>query len=167
MINKLKNRFLFVPCPENSRSLFDGKPCPTKDAYNILGKRGVKHLDKKIKQLIDYRVEMFGKRLHNSHGFPPLVTFLDTTKRRLINLISIEDGSHCEILDNKEFQDSSLYITSNYIIDVNNEYLLGDNDEDLQFYIRKYTDFKDELLEINSLDKDEIPEGSWWSRISE
>jgi len=65
----MQKRFRIQPQLAFGPYTFNGKPCPSKEVYAILGKKGVDLLDKKIKRLMQYRIEMFGHRDYGTYGF--------------------------------------------------------------------------------------------------
>lgn len=102
---------------------YEEKPCPSKDVYDILGDEGVEFIDKKIKELIKYRIEMFGKRVKKTHGFYMEQKFIDFKTKSILTLpvIGREYLSGDYIYDKKDANNESLFIEGNYFIGIDKE----------------------------------------------
>lgn len=122
MKSEFEKRFFFRPeYHPNGKFLYEGQPCPTIRVRRYLGKKGVEFLDKKIKEMIAARVEMFGARFDNSHGLPSELTFLDKTKKAIIQVLELgcekNQSYHSEKFSNKEMLfNPALFKKENYHI---------------------------------------------------
>ena len=113
---------MFVPNHYlNGSALFEGYPCPTKEVFNDIGLEGVEYLDKKIKKVIEYRIELFGIRLFNIHGLHNNVKVFDKKLRNYICLSVFNthnDLHHVEASTTRirELHDKKLKQPGNYIL---------------------------------------------------
>ena len=144
---KFKNRFEYVPQSENGYYLFEGKPCPTLEAYKILGDKGIKNLDQKIKQLITNREEIFGRRFNNQHGLLCTQEFIDKFKKAVF-LITEIDFSRSTLNKFENLKDSSLKKQGNYIISLK-DFIFNENDNRAESI--KEEDFKKYLYANSDL----------------
>jgi hypothetical protein len=82
----LEEQLRFVPNDTFGTEYFDGKPYITSEAFRILGNKGLEFIDKKIKQIIQNRIEIFGISEQGYHGFDTIASFIDFKNRVFIEL---------------------------------------------------------------------------------
>lgn len=77
--------FVFIPpsefelrpgLPDNFKPNFTGQPCPKKEVVDLIEVEGVESIDKMIKEMIRWRVLMFG-RDSSRIAFPARINFFD------------------------------------------------------------------------------------------
>lgn len=106
-----KERFKFIPYFDvaNGSSTFEGEPCPSKEVIKLIGLKGLKKLDKKIKRLVEARIEMFGRRCDNLHGFSSEEDIYDTKKNISFTITEIIDDEGYSLRESKEIKTKNLY----------------------------------------------------------
>jgi len=99
----------------------------------------VEFLDKKIKELIRYRIEMFGRRIQKSHGFYLEQQFVDLKTKSVFSLpiIGREYALGDITYDKEDSNDENLFVDGNYFITINKEYrehIIGFSPEKMAWY---------------------------------
>ncbi len=132
-----KERFKFIPYYDvtNGSSTFKGKPCPSKEVIKLIGLKGLKKLDKKIKSLLQARVEMFGKRRNNLHGFSVTEFLYDTKKNIVFRIMEIIDNEGYSLNGGIEIPSKDIY--SEKLREKGNYYVMV---EDLYMSPKQYLD---------------------------
>ncbi|GEM_PF-6413170 len=55
---------------KRGKYLYDGVPCPTQEAYEFLGQKGIDHFHHILQSIMQYRQAIFGKDGALDYGFP-------------------------------------------------------------------------------------------------
>lgn len=81
----MSREFIYIPDdrlnidpfnPDLVRYNFTGLPCPRKSVVDIIGLEGVDAIDRKIKEMIEWKISLFGKD-STKIRFEPLLYFFD------------------------------------------------------------------------------------------
>lgn len=71
------NDLLYLWKEKNDKYLFEGIPCPTINAWNILGDEGVKIIHQQLAELLFWTKRRRGDRVIENYGFAKTEQFLD------------------------------------------------------------------------------------------
>ncbi len=82
------DRFVYRPQRKKGSEVYNGTPCPTKRAYNILGDDGVEALHKIMQVMIETRKKMFGNGKAEYYGFTENEIFFDTEAQTAFRITS-------------------------------------------------------------------------------
>ena len=78
MKNQLnESDLLYFPNYTTGKYLHDGMPCPTIEAHDILGDKGVQIIHDRIATMLEWRKTMFGERQIEDYGFTSREKFIE------------------------------------------------------------------------------------------
>lgn len=80
------DRFVYRPQRKKGSEVYDGTPCPTKRAYDVLGDEGVEALHKIMQVMTETRKKMFGDGKAEYFGFTKDEIFFDTEVQTAFSL---------------------------------------------------------------------------------
>lgn len=126
-MNKLKiNDIKYITPEKDGNSFFVGQPCPTFKMANEFSPEEIAIFDKKIKELLQFRIELFGKKIYNNNGFHHTQHFFVKKINSVIELKDIRSFKDVyaknHFFNSKDifevFPDEDKYNIFNYTIDL-------------------------------------------------
>ena len=91
-MENLSEKLVYMPNRRNGECLFNGKPEPTDEIMGIIGENGVKHIHKKLSEIVDMRKELFGDNLIKFYGLFYYQQFYDLQQKTKINVYQAIDN---------------------------------------------------------------------------
>ena len=84
--NPQDKNLIYVPDPGTGEFLYDGMPCPTIEAYELIGDDGVESIRRRINQMVEWKKTMFGAKYPERYGFGGRQRFVDLQNRIVIQV---------------------------------------------------------------------------------
>lgn len=93
MKNSINNfELVYHPKQEKGEELFDGLPCPTKEAYDILGEEGIKYIKNRLHEMLEWRKTMYGGKEKRYYGFSAMQFFTELQTEIIFSVgLTIDD----------------------------------------------------------------------------
>lgn len=85
-MSNLEEKLVLIPdrsLPGNTT--FEGVPCPSKKAYELLGDQGIDFIHKSIQTMLECRKKMFGVAQKEFYGFKNALHFINTETRDIFS----------------------------------------------------------------------------------
>lgn len=143
-MENLNDRFVYAPSCKKGKSLFDGLPIPSMEAYEILQEQGVKSIDNKMKEMLEWRKQMFGTLETEHYGFHFKELMIDTKAKVSLMLYNIDSDISSFLNDDttqynitKNLIETHKESTGNYAIYVTNQIEKGLGDRAFNNRVKK------------------------------
>lgn len=91
-MENFSDRLIYMPNRRDGECLFNGKPTPTDEILEIIGQNGVKHIHKRLLEIIDMRKEILGDNQLRFYGLHFYQQFYDLQEQTRINVIQALDN---------------------------------------------------------------------------
>ena len=126
---------IYKPSIEKGEELFDGLPCPTEEAFEILGDEGVAYIKNRLNEMLEWRKIMYSAKEKKYYGFSAMQFFTELQSKIVFsvgltinNLKLRKSNSNREIPnlvisdDLKEQNFKKLHNTNHFLIEIYWEY---------------------------------------------
>lgn len=84
--NPQDNNLIYVPNALTGEHLFDGMPCPTIEAHDLIGDEGVESIRRRINQMVEWKKTMFGTKYPERYGFGGKQAFVDIQNKIILSV---------------------------------------------------------------------------------
>ena len=80
------NDFIYVPERRFGAETFEGIPCPTEEAFKLIGNEGLETIRDKIATMLEWRKEMHGQEQAEHYGFHAIQKFIDVKNEIVLKI---------------------------------------------------------------------------------
>lgn len=91
-MENFSDRLIYMPNRRDGECLFNGKPTPTDEILEIIGQNGVRHIHKRLAEIVGTRKELFGDNQLRFYGLHFYQQFYDLQEQTRINVIQALDN---------------------------------------------------------------------------